>query len=73
MNGRIEKLENGNGERCDECGGDPRPGDTFELVWVDHEPESENEYCGTCGRPTTIVITWGDEPDSRPWWKRWRG
>jgi hypothetical protein len=69
LNSRVEKLENGNGEPCDECGGDPRPGDTYEVTWSagDHD---ENEWCGTCGRQTVVVITWGDEPDTRPWWRR---
>jgi hypothetical protein len=53
------------GGSCPECGGPPDgkpgPNDTYELLFVDPEEDSENEWCQTCGRPIHITLTWGDE------------
>ena len=57
---RIRRLEVATGgNRCPECGFD---GD-WHKVRFHVEPTSskgEPEHCGTCGRPTRIVLTWGD-------------
>jgi len=57
---RVKALEGG-GSRCPECGFD---GDwsKVERVFTEDGP-GENIYCGTCGRPIHIVLTWGDAPD----------
>ena len=53
---RLEALE-GRGESCVVCGWGSRS--TLHVEW-DHDNE-EPEYCPACGRPDTIVVTWGDE------------
>ncbi len=63
---RVKQLEGGAGGECPECGFD---GDwskiEFDLEWCDDPKEDdgpqESVYCETCGEPTTIVVTWGDE------------
>lgn len=64
---RVKHLETsaGGGNRCPECGFD---GDYSKLKistsWAPSSSEpTKNRYCSTCGRPTHVVITWGDAPD----------
>jgi hypothetical protein len=59
LQARVRHLE-GSGSRCPECsfGGDwskVRP------VVDPHSTHKRNRYCGTCGRPTHIVLRWGDD------------
>jgi hypothetical protein len=58
---RVKQLEGGVGGKCPECGfdGDPSKIKT-EVRWLDHT-ERRNEYCGTCGRATHIVVRWGED------------
>jgi hypothetical protein len=59
LNGRVQRLENGRPQACPECGGEGSgDGDTYEVVWVDDAVE---EWCGTCGRQTAIVIRWPED------------
>jgi hypothetical protein len=61
LNGRVERLENGRVEPCEECGGGGAgegDNDTYEVVWVD---EAEEEWCETCGRQTAIVVRWPED------------
>ena len=66
MTKRVGLLEAsyGGSEACPECGDPPDgkrgPNDTYELIFVDPEEDSENEWCQTCGRPIRITLTWGD-------------
>ena len=56
---RVRQLEGGTGSRCPECGFD---GD-WRKVKFHIEPTSSKgkpERCVTCGRPTRIVLTWGE-------------
>jgi hypothetical protein len=69
---RVEDLEASHGiggggrGRCPDCGGrapldgKPDPNDTYELIFVGAEEDSENEWCSTCGRQTRVVLEWGD-------------
>jgi hypothetical protein len=63
---RVRDLETSTGGQvCGECGdggGDPA---SWEVVWVDLEEPAEPKWCGTCGRPLEIVVTWDDIPDRR--------
>jgi endogenous inhibitor of DNA gyrase (YacG/DUF329 family) len=56
---RVRQLEGGTGGECPECGFD---GDwskvKHEVVWGQGGPE-RNIYCGTCGRPTHLVVHLG--------------
>jgi len=78
---RIKWLEERNGpEQCPECGqsGSEWGAGDFEVVWEDvrrledpsdedqQEETEENTYCGTCGLPLEIVVTWGDDVIARP-------
>ena len=58
---RVKQLEGGTGGECPECGFD---GDWSKLK-LRFEPGfgggGKPEKCGTCGHPTRIVLTWGDE------------
>ena len=62
LESRLRVLEGGTGGECPECGFD---GDWSkvknEVVWEDGPYGRGNEYCGTCGRATHIVVTWGDK------------
>ena len=56
---RVRQLEGGTGGECPECG---FAGDWSKVRTV-HDPHAaykRNRYCGTCGRPTHIVLRWGD-------------
>jgi hypothetical protein len=57
---RVRVLESGSGgANCPECGWD---GITPLEPVIDHSyggVPKENEYCGTCGRPVHITLTWG--------------
>ena len=59
---RVRVLESGSGgANCPECGWD---GITPLEPVIDHSyggVPKENEYCGTCGRPVHITLTWGPE------------
>jgi hypothetical protein len=62
---RLEALESAHGiggaDGCPQCGQrDHRPGDTYEVVFVDPEEDTENEWCSTCGRQTHVVLSWDD-------------
>jgi hypothetical protein len=69
---RVRDLEALHGrEPCGECGdgGGPTP---LEVIWTDPREHSEPKWCGECGRPTEIVVTWdglqgplGDSPRTR--------
>ena len=77
---RIKWLEGRSGpEQCPECGHNGNEGDAgdFEVVWADvgqledppdkdQQETKETTYCGTCGLPLHIVVTWGDEVLPRP-------
>jgi hypothetical protein len=56
---RVKRLEGG-GAECPECGFD---GDWSKVRTVvdPHAGHKRNQYCGTCGRPTHIVLTWGHD------------
>jgi hypothetical protein len=56
---RVKQLEGGTGGKCPECGFD---GD-WRKVRFQYEGfgTGKPENCGTCGRPTRIVLTWGDK------------
>ncbi len=64
--GRRLKVLEGRGDSCVVCGWGP--GVEVEVVWddgFDEVPEPEEpENCPACGRPDTIVITWGDEHEA---------
>ncbi len=63
---RIEALEAiRGGEPCEECGDVGEGPSSWEVVWMDPEEPAESTWCGTCGRPLEIVITWDDIPDRR--------
>jgi hypothetical protein len=59
---RVRRLEGAGGRECLECGFD---GDWSKVrpAWVPRSASeaSRNRYCGTCGRPTHIVLTWGGD------------
>ncbi len=58
---RVKQLEGGTGGECPECGFDGDESKIKTIVeWVDHTDRG-NEYCGTCGRATHIVVTWGED------------
>ena len=63
---RVEALEaaTGGGGECPECGGPEDPdNDSYELRWLDPgEADPVETWCETCGRQTTIVITWDGLP-----------
>jgi hypothetical protein len=64
---RVERLEaaTGGGDECPECGGpdDFRPDDTYSVTWLEPgEADPVETWCETCGRQTTIVITWDGLP-----------
>ncbi len=61
--GALEALYGG--ESCEECGDGGGGPASWEIVWVDPEESTESKWCGTCGRPLEIVITWDDIPDRR--------
>ena len=63
---RVSDLEAiRGGEPCEECGDDGTPPSSWELVWTDPDEGAESEWCGMCGRPLEIVITWDDISDRR--------
>ena len=68
---RVEALEAATGSGgfppCPECGwsggDDFGPDDTYEIRWIDPgEADPVETWCETCGRQTTIVITWDGLP-----------
>jgi len=66
---RIKSLEAlHDQESCAECGDAGGNPETWEVVWMDPEEPAESKWCGTCGRPLEVVITWGD--DNEPERKR---
>jgi hypothetical protein len=57
---RIRQLEGGTGGKCPRCGFD---GDWSKVRFqteIAHD-KGKPEWCVTCGRPTRIVLTWGDK------------
>ncbi len=66
LENRLRKLEGGKGAPCEECGFTGSwQGVKYDIVWHHGEEDedegpSETQYCGTCGRPVHIVLTWGD-------------
>jgi hypothetical protein len=61
---RVKRLEGSSGSGCPRCGFD---GDwskvRTECFWSSSDEgrgSPEDIYCGTCGRPIHIVMTWGD-------------
>jgi len=66
---RVDALESshgvGGGGECPECGGPPDgeygKDDTYEMIFTAPTEAGENEWCGTCGRQTHIVLDWGDQ------------
>ena len=63
---RIEDLEAlYGGEPCEECGDGGGGPESWEVVWVDPKEDSEPKWCGGCGRPLEIVISWDGIPDRR--------
>jgi hypothetical protein len=69
---RLSALEStcgiGDGDECPQCGQrDPRPGDTYEIEFLDDlDDEPEDEWCPACGRPTSYAIRFEDDPDLLP-------
>jgi hypothetical protein len=57
---RVKALESGGGANCPECGWDGKTPLKHIVSWVKDGPD-QNTYCGTCGRPICITVTWGDE------------
>ncbi len=59
LQARIRQLEAGAGGKCPACGFD---GDWRKVKNVvdPHAAHKRNRYCPTCGRPTHVVLTWGD-------------
>jgi DNA-directed RNA polymerase subunit RPC12/RpoP len=56
---RVRQLEGGTGSRCPECGFD---GDWSKVKFhFEDTGRGQSERCGTCGRPTRIVLTWGQK------------
>jgi hypothetical protein len=59
---RLEEATDGGG-RCPECGNGPdddkRP---YEIVFVDPDDTTPDEWCETCGRALSLTINmdWGD-------------
>ena len=68
---RVDALEASHGiggggwDECPGCGGppdgEPGPDDTYEIIFSDPKEDSENAWCGTCGRQTHVVLDWGDQ------------
>jgi len=60
---RVAQLEatTDGGDRCPECGGHDRDGDTYEILFVDPDDATPDEWCGTCGCALSITIhmDWG--------------
>ena len=56
---RVKQLEGGTGGKCPECAFD---GDWKKVRFrYDGIGKGKPERCGTCGRPTRIVLTWGNK------------
>ena len=56
---RVKALEGGTGGRCPACGFD---GDWSKVKFhIEDRGNGKLERCGTCGRPTRIVLTWGEK------------
>ena len=57
---RLEETADGEGP-CPECGmgpeDDKRP---YEIVFVDPDDATPDEWCETCGRALSLTIGWGD-------------
>jgi hypothetical protein len=61
---RVARLETSGGRRCPECGWDPKSPPRMEVsVNLDGGGPDREIWCGTCGRPIHIIVTWGDAPD----------
>ena len=55
---RVKQLESGTGGKCPECGFD---GDWNKVKFhFEDTGGDQSERCGMCGRPTRIVLTWGE-------------
>ena len=66
IGGRIRSLEVAHGGGpCEECGDGGGGPETWEVVWMDPVEPAEPEWCGTCGRPLEIVVSWDGIPDRR--------
>jgi hypothetical protein len=57
---RVRRLEGGGANRCPACGFDGNWGKVKPRV-EPHATHDRNEYCGTCGRLTRVVVSWRDE------------
>lgn len=63
---RVRNLEAySGGQACEECGDGGGGPSTWEVVWMGPSGPSEPRWCGTCGRPLEIVVTWDDIPDPK--------
>ena len=61
---RVARLETSGGERCPECGWDPKHPPRMEvIVHNDGGGPDKESWCGTCGRPLVVIIRWEDAPD----------
>lgn len=58
--GALEALHGGG--PCEECGGAGGGPESWEVVWADPDGSAEPKWCGECGRPLEIVITWDNNP-----------
>lgn len=61
---RVRDLEAAGGQACEACGFGGAP-PAYEVVWHDHDESAGPRWCGTCGRPLEIVVTWADIPDPK--------
>ncbi len=59
---RVTQLEGSGAGKCPECGFD---GDWSKVrnAWLPRSGHGRNRYCGTCGRPTHIGLTWDGFPE----------
>jgi len=58
---RIQRLEAlYNDGSCPACGSDDAGPVDYEVTWDDGPTETEDEFCGHCGRQTTFVVMWHD-------------
>ncbi len=60
---RLRDLEvSTGGQACEECGDGGGGPASWEVVWVEQEEPAGPKWCGTCGRPLEIVVTWANLP-----------
>jgi hypothetical protein len=54
---RVARLEEAtDGGRCQECGNGPDDKGPYEIVFVDPDDATPDEWCETCGRALSITI-----------------